>query len=147
MTVRKRSKSVRPSRGLMTSTAPAEAFSRDALAEAPAERLLSMLAGACAIGFGALAFILQVANDPRIEWLGLRGVTASVMTLVVALVFGFLMLVGSTQVHRRPRDWSILIVAFAVVLLALGGLGGAIAGILGLFAGGVVFLREAKVTG
>lgn len=128
----------------MTSIVSGETLSPEKLAAAPPERLLALLAGGAAIGFGTLAFALDVAHDPRVELLGLKGAAAAIMTFLVTLLFGALLLYVAMRMEARPRDLSVLVVAFSVVLLALGGVGGAIAGILGLFSGAVVLVRELR---
>lgn len=114
----------------------------DLLERLPPARLLALLAGACAIGLGILLFVLQLGQGPRIGPMGMYGVTGVVMVLIVNLVFGGLLVVAHLGLARKEHDWALLTLAFSTVLLFLGGIAGAVAGILGLFSGGSVLVRE-----
>ncbi|HUR69074.1 MAG TPA: hypothetical protein VM370_07490 [Candidatus Thermoplasmatota archaeon] len=128
----------------MEDSAFAPGFRTDLLEKLPPARLLVLLAGASALVLGALVFVLQLAMGPLEGPLGFYGRTAVIVTLVVNLAFGALLLYSYLGMHARPIDWAILVLAFSLVLLVMGGLAGAIAGILGLVAGISVFVRAGK---
>lgn len=117
------------------------AFRVDLLDRVPPARLLLLLAGASALVLGVLMFVLQLVSGPRIGPLGTFGTSAVWMMLIINLVFGALLLYGYLGMEHRESDWALLALAFSLVLLILGGIAGAVAGILGLVASGSVFVR------
>lgn len=119
-------------------------FRTDLLEKVPPARLLVLLAGSCGVALGLIVFLLQLANGPLQGPLGLYGTTPVFVMLLVNLLFGGLLLYSYLGMQARPIDWAILVLAFSLVLLVLGGLGGAVAGILGLVAGVSVFARAAR---
>jgi hypothetical protein len=127
-----------------SSTTFAQPFRTDLLEKVPPARLLVLLAGASALVLGIVVFILQLAKGPLEGPLGLYGFTPVLVMLLVNLVFGGLLLYSYLGMHAKTIDWAVLVLAFSLVLLVMGGLAGAIAGILGLVAGVSVFVRAAR---
>lgn len=121
-----------------------ESPSWDRVRSLPAERLLATLAGACALGFGVLAFVLDLVDGGKNGPFGFGGASGAILTLAIVGVFGLLVLAWGMRSTGAPREWSVTVAAFSLVLLIFGGIAGAIGGILGLVAAGTVFVRELR---
>lgn len=119
----------------------------DILEKVPPARLLALLGGSCAVVLGVLMFAFQMASGPLDGPLGLYGKTPVVMMLLVNLLFGAMLLVAYTQMASRERDWAVLVIAFSLVLIVLGGIAGAAGGILGLVSGVFVFAQKHPALG
>lgn len=124
-----------------TSYSSANPLRVDILEKVPPARLLALLGGSCAVVLGVLMFAFQMGSGPLDGPLGLYGKTPVIMMLLVNLIFGALLLLAYTQMANRERDWGVLVIAFALVLIVLGGIAGAAGGILGLVAGIFIFTR------
>ena len=118
------------------------AFRRDILEKVSPVRLLVILAGAAAVVLGLLTFILQLTMGPRIGPLGLYGTAPLVLMLVIDLAFGAFLLYAYTGMSTRESDWATSVLALAIVLVVLGGIGGAVAGILAGVGALSVMIRE-----
>lgn len=131
-----------PSTSLSRSSSPSP-FGMDILEKVPPARLLALLGGGCAVLLGLLMFLFQMASGPLEGPLGLYGRTPVVMMLIINLVFGGLLLAAAAGMAHaaREREWGVLVIAFSLVLLVLGGIAGAAGGILGIVAGVFVFAR------
>ena len=106
------------------------AFSVDLLGKVPPARLLVLLAGSAAVVLGFITFLLQWNLGPRVGPLGLYGTAPLILMLLIDLAFGAFLLYAYVGMQIREREWAVLVLAFALVLLVLGGVAGAIAGIL-----------------
>lgn len=106
------------------------AFRVDLLEKVPPARLLVLLAGSCAVVLGLLTFVMQFTMGPRIGPLGLFGTAPLMLMLLIDLAFGAFLLYGYVGMSSRESEWAVLVLAFALVLLVLGGIAGAVAGIL-----------------
>lgn len=111
------------------------------LENVPAARLLALLAGAASVVLGVLMFIFQMASGPLEGPLGLYGRTPVIMMLIINALFGAFLLVAYMGWREREKEWAVLVLAFSLVLLVLGGIAGAVAGILGLVAAVSVVAR------
>lgn len=101
----------------------------------PTHEMLLGLGGVLAIVLAPIFFILEVAFGG----LGVGEVTS----VIVAVIFGFLLLVA-VGVMRRNLLGGIILAFLASVLLFLGGLGGVIGGVFGLLGSLVAFLKNYK---
>lgn len=123
----------------------ATAMRVDILEKISAARLLVLLAGSCALVLGVIMFLLQYNMGPRIGPLGLYGTAPLVMMLLIDLAFGAFLLYAymgmpsssdspasslTLRMTTRDVEWSTMVLAFALVLVVLGGIAGAVAGIL-----------------
>lgn len=120
---------------------------RDALDRMGTDRLLIVLAAFCALGFGTLTILLQLAGDG----LGLPGFAAAsqasaVFAYAVALVFGAFLLLAAQKMRASPTEGAVLGLAFSIVLVFFAGLAGTIAGILGLVGSVLGLLRHLKLS-
>ena len=129
----------------MEETSYANPLKMDLLEKVPPARLLALLGGSCAVVLGLLMFAFQMASGPLDGPLGLYGKTPVVMMLLVNLIFGALLLLAYAGMAARERDWAVLVIAFSLVLIVLGGIAGAAGGILGLVAGIFVFARSHRM--
>lgn len=102
----------------------------DILEKISAARLLVLLAGASALVLGLIMFLLQLNMGPLIGPLGLYGTGPLVMMLLINAAFGAFLLYAYVGMTSRDVEWSTMVLAFALVLLVLGGIAGAVAGIL-----------------
>lgn len=102
----------------------------DLFEKVPPARLLVLLAGSCAVVLGLLTFVMQFTMGPRIGPLGLFGTGPLMLMLLIDLAFGAFLLYGYVGMATREAEWAVLVLAFALVLLVLGGIAGAVAGIL-----------------
>lgn len=128
----------------VTDEAEATGFS---LTRYPPDRLLTLLAGVSAIGFGALTLILYFMGEsiPRVYYNGYTLLGGIVFGFAISLVFGLSLLLAFASMEKRPAEGAILGLAFSVVLLAFGGMAGLIAGILGLVGALVGVVRHMKL--
>lgn len=108
----------------------AAALKVDILEKVPPARLLVLLAGSAALVLGFVTFLLQWSLGPRVGPLGLYGGGPLVLMLLIDLAFGAFLLYAYTAMSVREREWAVVVLAFALVLLVLGGVAGAVAGIL-----------------
>jgi hypothetical protein len=119
----------------------------DALHRLGTDRLLVLLAGACAIGFGTLAALLELAGG-RVGPSGFAAATgaAAVFAYAVALVFGAFLLLAFGAMRAKPTEGAVLALAFSLVLIFFAGLAGTIAGLLGLVGSLLGLLKNVKLT-
>lgn len=110
------------------------------------DRLLVLFGGIAAIGFGALALVLQIMGEtvPRATVVGFSALGSAVFGFAVAAVFGLGLLLAYSSMARKPAEGSILALAFSIVLLAFGALPGLIAGIVGLIGALTGIVRNMK---
>ena len=108
----------------------------------PVARLLALLAGASALVLGVIMFFMQMASGPLEGPLGFFGRSAVIMMLIINAVFGAFLLAAYAGWRGKEKEWSVLVLAFSLVLLVLGGIGGAVAGILGLVAAVYAFVHK-----
>ena len=110
------------------------------------DRLLVLFGGAAAIGFGALALVLQIMGEsvPRTLVGGFSELGSAVFGFSIACVFGFGLLLAYNAMGNRRAEGSILALAFSIVLLAFGALPGLIAGIVGLVGALTGIVRNMK---
>ncbi|GEM_PF-6920478 len=118
----------------------------NALERIGTDRLLVLLAAICALGFGTLTVLLQLAGDN----IGLPGFAvasnaSAVFGYAVALVFGVFLLLAFANMRTKPTEGAILGLAFSIVLIFFAGLAGTIAGILGLVGSLLGLLRNLKL--
>ena len=103
----------------------------DELDEMPLYSILIVFSGYIAIGLGFFNFILQMIG----------GIRASiVLHFLVNLFFGFGILVSYIKIPEERRKWSIICGVFSIVLIALGGAVGILAGLIGIIGSGLSFL-------
>jgi len=110
------------------------------------DRLLVLLASFCAMGFGALATLLELAGDR----IGLPGFVpassaSAVFAFAVALTFGAFLLLAFQKMRGSPTEGAVLGLAFSIVLVFFAGLAGTIAGVLGLVGSVLGLLRNLKI--
>lgn len=108
------------------------------------DRLLVLLAGATALLFGLLAFVLAAADGQAFAPTAGFGTGGMVLTLVLTLFFGMLLLHAMVVMGRKPVEGAVLALAFSLVLLIFGGVAGMVGGILGLIGGSLALVRNAK---
>ena len=119
--------------------APPQAATRERtsvdLTKLGSDRLLTLLGGLCAIGFGTLALVLHLVGEGS-EWArsftGFTSLGGVIFTFALTLVFGIFLLLAFMKMESRPAEGAILGLAFSIVLLAFGSTPGVIAGIMGL---------------
>lgn len=109
------------------------------------DRLLTLLAAICALGFGTLSLVLYFMGEsvPGVV-IGYTVMGSVVFSFAIALVFGVSLLLAFSAMDKRPAEGAILGLAFSIVLLAFGALPGLIAGILGLVGALVGLVRNVK---
>lgn len=117
------------------------------LASLPVERLLVVIGGLCAIGFGTLALVLDLRGEvTTTSFVGFTSMGGAVFSFAIALVFGLGLLLAFAKMGRQPAEGAILALAFSVVLLAFGALSGLIAGIVSLVGALTGLVRNLRFT-
>lgn len=112
----------------------------------PADRLLVLLGGAAAAVFGLLVFVLAATDGTAFDRTPTFGSGGAVVALVIALLFGMLLLHAAVVMGARPGEGAALAFAFSLILLVFGGAGGMIGGILGIVGAGFALARNLRFT-
>lgn len=99
--------------------------------------ILIVIAGYISIGIGTFHFILTMVE--RFRPLG-------ILHWLVNLIFGFGLLVAYYRMEENKKTWSVLTFVFSVVLLALGGIVGGLAGFIALIGAVLAFLSTTSNT-
>lgn len=107
------------------------------MTEMPAREMLLVLGSLLAIILGPIFFVLELA----IKGLGLGEFTA----VIVDVVIGFVMLLSVSVMRRKLMNGLLLALISAVILIALGGLAGAIGGFFGLVGALITLAMHYKV--
>jgi hypothetical protein len=111
------------------------------------DRLLVLLASFCALVFGTLTVLLELAGD-RIGLPGFDPVSnaSAVFTYAVALIFGAFLLLAFQKMRAAHVEGAVLGLAFSIVLLFFAGMAGTIAGILGLVGAVLGLVKNFKLS-
>lgn len=99
----------------------------------PLYKILLAVGGYIAIGIGFFHFILSLPSGsaPRL-----------ILHLLIDIFFGLSLLVCYVRIERKPVNWSALAVISSLVLIALGGIVGGLAGIISIFGGALAFFKN-----
>ncbi len=103
----------------------------DELEDLSLHSILMVLAGYIAIGLGSIHFILMMIGNLE----ALR-----IFQLLIKIVFGFGLLLCFYRLSGDEKKWSILAGVFSIILIALGGVVGILAGLVGILGAGLAFL-------
>ncbi len=101
------------------------------LEDLPLYSILIVLGGYFSLGIGSFHFILTILE---------RFDSLKVFYFVINIVFGFGLLLSYYRIEDEMRKWSMLALVFSLVLIAIGGIVGALSGLIGVFGGGLAFL-------
>ncbi len=88
----------------------------------PLYKVLLILGGYLAMGLGFFHFVVMIITE-------LDPIT--VFHFIVNLLFGFGLLLGNHMISKDLKRWAVLSIIFSLVLIALGGVVGAISGLIG----------------
>ncbi|MFW5928652.1 MAG: hypothetical protein ACOCSL_05545 [Thermoplasmatota archaeon] len=97
----------------------------------PLYSILIVLSGYIAIGLGFFNFILQLIVNIDI---------ILILHFLVNLFFGFGVLLSYTKIPDDKRNWSVICGIFSIILIALGGIVGILAGVIGIIGSGLAFI-------
>lgn len=105
--------------------------SMDDIDDMPLYSILIVLSGYIAIGLGFINFLLQLIVNIDV---------ALVLHFLINLVFGFGVLLSYTKISDEKRKWSVICGILSIILIALGGVVGILAGLIGIIGSGLAFL-------
>ncbi len=109
--------------------------SAEDLEDMPLHSILLILSAYIAIGIGISHFFLSLLQGLEVH---------SMFHVIINLVFGLGLFISYLRVKEKEqkRRWGIFAIIFSLVLLALGGIVGILAGIVGVFGGGLALLTS-----
>ncbi len=108
-----------------------------ALEDLPLYSVLLVLGGYFSIGIGTFHFLLTILE---------RFAPSTIFYFVINIIFGFGLLLSFYRINTEKIKWSAIAVIFSLALIALGGIVGALSGLIGLFGGGLAFLSTQDET-
>lgn len=111
----------------------------------PLHLALIALAGVIAIIIAVPSFFITMGISVLIIHTFIGGLLLGIVTSVFCAVLGFGFLYAYVLGKRRPVAGSALAVFISLVIIPLGGLGGIIAGVMGLCGGSIGLLRKSRI--
>lgn len=93
------------------------------LEKLPLHSILLALGGYISIGIGTLHFLLSILE--QFEY-------SRVFYFIINIIFGFALLLYYHMITSDTRKWAILASIFSLILISIGGIVGALAGLVGL---------------
>ena len=103
----------------------------DEIDDMPLYSILIVLSGYIAIGLGFFNFLLQVIENIDITL---------ALHFIVNIFFGFGILISFIKIEEERRKWSVICGVLSIILIALGGVVGILAGIIGVIGSGLSFV-------
>lgn len=103
----------------------------DEVDDMPLYSILIVLSGYIAIGLGFFNFLLQMIGNIDITL---------ALHFIVNIFFGFGILISFIKIEEERRKWSVICGVLSIILIALGGVVGILAGIIGVIGSGLSFV-------
>ncbi|MBS3817786.1 MAG: hypothetical protein KGY76_09525, partial [Candidatus Thermoplasmatota archaeon] len=103
------------------------------LEELPVHSILLVLGGYIAIGIGTFHFLISIIKvfDPYV-----------IFHFLTNIVFGFGLLISFYRIEQGIEKWAVVAGVFSLILIILGGIVGALAGIVAIFGAGLAILSS-----
>lgn len=103
------------------------------LEELPVHSILLVLGGYIAIGIGTFHFLISIVRnfDPF-----------TVFHFLTNIVFGVGLLISFYRIEQGIKKWAVVAGVFSLILIILGGIVGALAGIVAVFGAGLALLSS-----
>lgn len=103
------------------------------LEELQVYKILIVVSSYIALGIGTLHFVFSMGTLPFSNLF---------LKLLINITFGFLLLVAFHRIKIYKVKWSVMTILFSLVLIALGGIVGLLAGTFSLIGGFLSFIYE-----
>ncbi|MGM0509533.1 MAG: hypothetical protein ACQESD_00190 [Thermoplasmatota archaeon] len=104
----------------------------DELYELPLHSVFISIGGYLAIGLGIFHFIVSMANRPFLLLLG---------HLIINIIFGVGLLLTNTKMIKKKIARGVSTIIISIILIAFGGIVGALSGIVALIGGILYFIK------